>query len=104
MLHHFNSHERNIVSPLSVGTRCVLFWGNYDFTVKYENNILKKYIPENHQTLHMEQFNEIVFSKHKNSLFRLARRNTLYMDLLATLMQEIVTHLAKYIWKEINVL
>ena len=60
---------------------------------------MNKYIPENHQALNMEQFNETVFSKHTNSSFRLVRRNTLDMDLLATLIQEIVIQLAKYIGK-----
>ena len=77
----------------------VFCFGEIDFTVKYGNNILKNYIPENHQALNMEQFNDIVFSKHTKSSFRLVRRNTLDMDLLATLIQEIVIQLAKYIGK-----
>ena len=73
-----------------------------DITIKYGNNVLKKYIPESIQSLNMEQFNEIVFSKRKKSSFTLARRNALNIDLVAILIQEIVTQLTKYIGKRMT--
>ena len=47
----------------------------------------------------MEQFSEIVFSKRPDSSFRLVRRNALDLDLLAKLIQEILTGLTVYIGK-----
>ena len=41
----------------------VFYFQEIDFTIKYGNNVLKKYQPESFQTLNMEQFNEIVFSR-----------------------------------------
>ena len=73
-----------------------------DFTIKYGNNVLKKYEQESFQSLNMEQFNEIVFSKRKKSSFTRARRNALNIELSAILIQEIVSQLTKYIGKRMT--
>ena len=73
-----------------------------DLNIKYGNNVLKKYQPESFQSLNMEQFNEIVFSKRKKSSFTRARRNALNMELAAILIQEIVTQLTNYIGKRMT--
>ena len=73
-----------------------------DFTIKYGNNVLKKYEQESFQSLNMEQFNEIVFSKRKKSSFTRARRNALNTELSAILIQEIVSQLTKYIGKRMT--